>query len=250
MILYFSGTGNSRYTAEMIAKITDDEVISMNTLIKTGSKKPHKSEKPFVFVCPVYGGRIPPIVENYIRATRFEGTKKAYFVVCCALSPWVTVEYIEKLCAEKGFQLLGFNSVVMPQGYVAMGTTLSAEESNQIVQEAIPKIKNIAEHIAAETSLEKEEPGKAMMSKVINPIMRTFMINAKGFYSTGACIGCGKCVERCPTNNITIVNGKPQWGKTCTHCMACIAGCPAEAIEYGKKSVGAPRYYNTQEPQL
>ena len=25
--------------------------------------------------------------------------------------------------------------------------------------------------------------------------------------------------------------------------MACIAGCPAEAIEYGKKTQGKPRYY-------
>nr|WP_264291386.1 MULTISPECIES: hypothetical protein [unclassified Dorea] len=29
----------------------------------------------------------------------------------------------------------------------------------------------------------------------------------------------------------------------CTHCMACICYCPAEAIEYGKKSVGKPRYH-------
>ena len=32
------------------------------------------------------------------------------------------------------------------------------------------------------------------------------------------------------------------WGSDCTHCMACICDCPAEAIEYGKKSVGKPRY--------
>ena len=26
--------------------------------------------------------------------------------------------------------------------------------------------------------------------------------------------------------------------------MACISGCPAEAIEYGKRTVGKRRYYN------
>ena len=40
-------------------------------------------------------------------------------------------------------------------------------------------------------------------------------------------------------NNIKIQNGKPVWGKDCTHCMACICHCPTEAIEYGKKSVGS-----------
>ena len=57
------------------------------------------------------------------------------------------------------------------------------------------------------------------------------------------CIGCGQCVKRCPMNNVTLKDGKPIWGKVCTHCMACICYCPKEAIEYGKKSVGQPRYH-------
>ena len=31
-------------------------------------------------------------------------------------------------------------------------------------------------------------------------------------------------------------------GGRCTHCMACICGCPAGAIEYGTASRGKPRY--------
>lgn len=30
MILYFSGTGNSRYAAKKIAEVCDDEIISIN----------------------------------------------------------------------------------------------------------------------------------------------------------------------------------------------------------------------------
>ena len=57
-----------------------------------------------------------------------------------------------------------------------------------------------------------------------------------------ACTGCGRCAQLCPTNNIVLRSGKPVWGGNCTHCMACISYCPTEAIEYGKKSVGKPRY--------
>ena len=57
------------------------------------------------------------------------------------------------------------------------------------------------------------------------------------------CVGCGKCAKMCPLNNIELKNSKPVWGKNCTHCMACICLCPTEAIEYGKKSVGKPRYH-------
>ena len=45
------------------------------------------------------------------------------------------------------------------------------------------------------------------------------------------------------TRGITLQTGKPVWGQDCTHCMACICYCPAEAIEYGKKSLGKPRYH-------
>lgn len=46
----------------------------------------------------------------------------------------------------------------------------------------------------------------------------------------------------CFTNCIVMREGKPHWEGHCTHCMACICGCPQHAIEYGKKSQGKPRY--------
>ena len=243
MVLYFSGTGNSRYAAKRISEITGDERISIGQRIKSGDYSEIHSEKPLVFVGPVYAGRLPRVMEEYIRQVKFSGTQKVYFVVTCAQTPWVTVQYVEKLCDKKGFALLGFNSVVMPQGYLAGGGTQPREVNERILKEAEPKILSIAEAIRDRRLLPKEQPGKAMMSKVLNPIMYSMMISAKGFRATDKCIGCGKCEQRCPLNNIRLTNGKPVWGNQCTHCMACIAGCPSEAIEYGRKTVGKPRYY-------
>ena len=42
---------------------------------------------------------------------------------------------------------------------------------------------------------------------------------------------------------VDLDNDKPVWESHCTHCMACICYCPKEAIEYGKKSIGKPRYH-------
>ena len=36
MILYFSGTGNSRFIAEGLAKICDDDIINLKDLMKNG----------------------------------------------------------------------------------------------------------------------------------------------------------------------------------------------------------------------
>lgn len=243
MILYFSGTGNSRHAAEKIAEVCGDAVISINQRLKTGDFSPVTSDKPLVFVGPVYAGRLPRVMEDYIRRTQFRGAKNAYVIGTCAQTPWKTVDYAEKLCREKGFALLGFCSVVMPQGYVAGGGTQPEQVNATILKAAEPKIAAIAQKIHDGQPLEKEQPGSGLMSKVINPMMYATMITAKPFYATDKCTGCGKCEVRCPLNNVKLENGKPVWGKHCTHCMACIAGCPEEAIEYGKKTRGKPRYY-------
>lgn len=247
MILYFSGTGNSRYVAKRIAGITCDEVISINKRLKEDDYSPVTSEKPFVLVAPVYAGRLPRVVDAYIKRVEFTGTKQAYFIGTCASTPWVTAEYVEKLCKEKGFLFLGFNSVIMPQGYVAGGGTQPREVNDKIIAKAEPAIVKIAEAIRNGQMLPTEQPGKAFMSKVLNPIMYSVMIKAKSFRATDSCNGCGRCEEMCPLNNVRLTDGKPVWGDSCTHCMACIAGCPQEAIEYGKKTQGKPRYYLEDE---
>ena len=40
MILYFSGTGNSRYAAKKIAEVTGDMLISLNDIIKKKDTRP------------------------------------------------------------------------------------------------------------------------------------------------------------------------------------------------------------------
>lgn len=250
MILYFSGTGNSRYAAELISLVAGDELISINDLIKRGKTAALKSAKPFVFVVPVYAGRMPRIVEKYIVQTEFKGNKDAYFIATCANTPWITDSYAAKLAAKKGWSLRGFQSIVMPQNYIAMYDIPSPAEADELIAAATPRIRAIGETIKSGQSLAKEEPGKAIMSKLINPIMYATMVNAKGFHVTDACKGCGRCTVRCPLNNIKLSGGKPIWGKDCTHCMACINGCPSSAIQYGKKSAGRNRYYNEKKPQL
>lgn len=80
----------------------------------------------------------------------------------------------------------------------------------------------------------------------VNPIFYRFFVKADAFQVNDTCIGCNQCVKKCPMNNIQLIDGKPIWGDECTHCMACICYCPQEAIEYGKKSIGKPRYHFEQ----
>lgn len=247
MILYFSGTGNSRYTAQAIQKVTNDEVVSMNELIKRGSKVSFHSNEPFVFVTPTYGWRIPKIVEAFIKNADFNGSSQAYFILTCGTGTHNAVHYARKLCNEKKFDFMGFSTVIMPENYIAMFEVPDKVQSAYIIKKALPQIFAIGERIKHHQFLDVEKVtiyGR-FISRAINPLFYMTSVSAKGFYVTNACIGCKKCVNLCILNNIKMEGNKPVWGKSCTHCMACICACPKEAIEYKNKSKGKPRYYNT-----
>jgi ferredoxin len=242
MVLYFSGTGNSRYAAKLIGSIAGDEVVSMNERMK-------QSERPFVFVVPAHAWRMPAAAERFIRDSHFAGSREAYFVMTCAGGTGGAKRYCEKLCREKGFLFRGFSSVCMPNNYIISMAVPDKAEAVEWIQKARPRIIAAAEHIRDGRGLpaEKQGPMGAFLSGTVNPFFH-FSIRPQGFFTTAACNGCGSCAELCPTNNIRISGGRPVWGDRCTWCMACICGCPRQAVEYKHRTQGKPRFYNAEEP--
>ena len=56
MILYFSGTGNSRFAAERIAAVTGDSTVSLNERIRCHDETAIENETRLIFVTPTYCG--------------------------------------------------------------------------------------------------------------------------------------------------------------------------------------------------
>ena len=83
MVFYFSGTGNSQLVAVRIAEMTGDKAVSINRYMKKGEKAVFRSERPLVFVAPVYSWRLPRVVEQWIMENDFEGSRDAYFILTC-----------------------------------------------------------------------------------------------------------------------------------------------------------------------
>ena len=244
MVVYFSGTGNSRYAAKRIARRLSDELVDAGEYIKAGKPADFASGKPWVFVSPTHGWRIPRIFEAFIRAGSFSGDRRAYFVMTCGDEIGAAGEKLKALCKEKSFDYMGVQQVIMPENYVAMFPVPDRGEAAAILERAVPEIERAAALIAEDSCIPSISPSFAdkIKTRVANPFFYAFLVKAKKFYATDACVGCGKCASLCPTNTITIKNGKPQWGEGCTHCMACICYCPKKAIEYGRASRGKPRY--------
>lgn len=245
MIFYFSGTGNSQLAAKQVAEITADEVVFINPLLRDEERRTFCSKRPLVFVAPTYAWRLPRVVERWIRQTRFEGSREAYFILTCGGGCANAAAYAQKLCANKGLRFCGLASVVMPENYVAMFQTPSEAESRSITEKAKPEIAALAGRIQRGETFPQEAVsfGGRLLSGPVNALYYPLVVHDRGFTVSDGCISCTKCAQRCPLGNIDMVNGRPVWKGNCTHCMACIGGCPTEAIEYKSNSKGKRRYY-------
>lgn len=245
MIIYFSGTGNSRYIAERIANKLHDNLLSVNDKIKENDTNTINVNERLVIVVPTYAWRIPRIVQNWIIETKFQGVEKVWFVMDCGGEIGNAAKYNQQLCRKKNFPYMGTAQILMPENYIALFGTPEPEKARQIVSDAEPVIDRVIEQIAADQafSAPRNSLYDRVMSGAVNILFYLFFVKAKAFHVNEKCISCGKCMKLCPLNNITLKKEKPVWGNSCTHCMACINYCPSKVIEYGKNSLGKTRYY-------
>ena len=248
MIFCFSGTGNSRYIAGRISDALRDEVTDLNEKIKANDNSQIRTGRDVILVTPTYAWRIPRIVSDWLSAAELIGAERIWFVMDCGSEIGNAAKYNRRLAEEKVLRYMGTAQIIMPENYIAMFGVPQAAEAEKIVGKAEPYIADVIAHIGGGRAFPapRDNLYDRFMSGTVNPIFYRFFVKSAPFGAGSACIGCGQCAKRCPLNNIKLIGGKPAWGKECTHCMACICYCPTEAIEYGKKSIGKPRYHFEQ----
>ena len=244
MVLYFSGTGNSEYVAKKLAKMLSDDVKNLFSVLRNHDCSPFSSDSPFVIVCPTYAWRIPRILENRLKKTELRENRNIYFVMTCGGNIGNAESYCKKLCREKGMNFMGCFPIIMPENYIALFDTPTPKEAKGIIDSAEPSIIDAAKYIAENKPFpaQKITVIDRISSGIVNDTFYPIFVHSKKFFAKDNCVSCGKCADVCPLENIKLKDGKPVWGKNCTHCMACICRCPKEAIEYGKHSKNLPRY--------
>ncbi len=244
MILYFSGTGNSKYIADIIADKLGESIYSINDGLKQGNYPDISADEVLIFSVPTYAWRIPRVVSEWIEKGGCFCAKKAYFIMTCGDDIGDAEKHLKELCDKNGLIFMGCAPVVMPENYIAMFDSPTKQREAEIIKTALSGVDALTAKLKSGAALESSKKSFAdkIKSGIVNDLFYMFYISSKKFTASEKCIGCGKCEKLCPMNNITLENGKPKWHNNCTHCMACISYCPAECIEYGKVSVGKRRY--------
>ncbi|MCI6399371.1 MAG: EFR1 family ferrodoxin [Lawsonibacter sp.] len=244
MIVYFTGTGNSRYCAQQLADQLEDTLLDAVPFIRDGIAAELFSEKPWVFAAPTYGWQLPRVFARLIQNGSFAGSRDAYFVMTCGSEIGNAARYNQALCRKKGLRHRGTLPVVMPENYIALFDAPEEAEARKIIAAAQPALERGIGCIRSGRDFPAVKAGLTdkLKSGIVNAAFYRFIVRAKPFTVSDACIRCGKCENACPLGNLRLRDGTPVWGGRCTHCMACICGCPARAIEYGTASRGKPRY--------
>ena len=201
MIVYFTGTGNSRYCAAFLGEQMGDSCLDVLPLLQSGAAADLCSERPWVFVTPTYAWRLPRLVRDLIRGGRFSGSRDAYFVMTCGEDIGNAAAWNRRLCEEAGLRYRGTLPVVMPENYIALFTAPGAEEAKAILAEARPVLRQAADWIRAGADFPAGNTGglDRLKSGPVNSLFYRFYVRTGPLQSP---------TPACPAGN---ASGSARW---------------------------------------
>ncbi len=231
MIVYFSGTGNSKYVAERLSAAVNETAVSIEGL--SADITLNDGER-FGLVTPTYFWGLPVIVREFLNKLTIKNAAEhyIYFVATYGTTSGCIGEDARRMFKSRGIELNGLFGVKMPDNWTPVFDLSDPEKvagQNAAAENYINK--------AAELIL-KCENGYFMANKAPFFISRLTGAlyekerRARKFYVEDSCIGCGLCAEKCPTKAIEMKEKKPVWTKECTLCLRCLHCCPKFAIQY------------------
>jgi ferredoxin len=244
-LFYCTGTGNSLWTARMVARELGDARISPI------SGKTVESEADAIgIIFPVHMWGLPHRVIAFVDALPKDRSPYYFAVAVNAGQVAATLLQLKKLMHSKGLSLSAGFEIAMPSNYIPWGGPGPEEKRRGRFDKAAKKIAQIAAAIVRREQRPVDK-GPLWQNILFTWLYRLALPHVpamdKSFWVDEKCNLCGICKAICPCGNIGLTAGKPVWRHHCEQCLACIQWCPREAIQFGKKT---PRYERYHHPEV
>lgn len=245
LILYFSGTGNTAAVSRLI----------QISLEKNGIQTQMQSiEEPLEFAdcdflvlgCPKYYEYPALYVVDYLKDNLPAQAEIVPAFLFCTMSGTLETDFsgMEKILRRKNYSVTMEKSFSYANNYMILRMFPSTEPETlrknvaAITESIDPLIEKFLHGIEQKETV---KPWLSALERLTAVSFTKLMPRFQMKYSaTDDCISCNLCANNCPIHNITMKNGKPEFGKDCIFCMRCINCCPKNAILYNGKK--CPQY--------
>ncbi len=232
-IIYFSGTGNTKYLAEKFSEKMNydccsieenknfDEIINMSEII--------------AFAYPIYGGTVPYILRKFLKDRKKLLINKKVIIFCTQLGfsgdgARVFTDEMQNIDCE----VIYAEHFNMPNNIpnFPIFKVKNGDENNKIVKKMEKKLdktcKNILNGKVVKRGFNKiskklGESQSVGFKKIEDKMLASFKTNEN-------CNVCSLCTQICSMNNLEIIDNKVVHKNQCTACMRCVNKCPKKAI--------------------
>lgn len=254
MIFYFSGTGNTKWAAKLLAEVLHDRLLFIPEELKGSCRYTLSPDERIGFCFPTHGWQPPHIIRTFISKLQLTNSKGhyCYALTTCGDSIGQAMEILNNDLQKANLPTAKSTfSLIMPESYVCLPFmhTDNPERENEKIETSKVQLSEYISLIEGRTeglSLTVKGVLPWLMSYVIGNYFNKKMVTDKKFtVDNNSCIHCGLCQKVCPTRDIVFDGNNPSWKHdgSCTSCLACYHHCPQHAINFGSITKKRGQYY-------
>jgi ferredoxin len=242
-IFYFSGTGNTLWSAKKIAELLGGcELFNIGAEMR---KPPQTIEAERIFfLFPAYAYQMPLLVRRFLVRSEIRSSYIAA-IVTFGTDPGGALAEAYRVLNRKKIKASFFGRIPSVENYIPIfGPPREREKKERLAmqREATEEIARIL----GDQNTNRVWPARPLSMCVSSLLRLAKPLFVKGFHMTAECNGCGICEMICPAGNITIKGRQPVFFSQCEHCQACLNWCPRRAIRYIRMKPDTPRYHHPE----
>ena len=231
VMIYFSGTGNSRYIAEQFAKRMHIKTYSIEQNVDFDTLLVNEDT---IAVCyPIYGSCVPGIMRKFVEKYKTHFIRKKLIIFCTQMlfsgDGARAFARLLKGCDER---VLYAEHFLMPNNICNFFLfPITERERIKKPEKALKKLDLVCTDI--QNGIVKKRGWNAfstLLGKTQNIAYPKMERKGKSPFRTDeTCTGCGLCVKSCPAHNLALVNGRVIQKNNCTLCYRCVNLCPKQS---------------------
>lgn len=234
IVLYFSGTGNTKYLSEHFAEIMKSTSYSIEDNVDFEDLICRNETIAFCY--PIYGSCVPEIMRDFVLQYKIYLKGKNLMIFCTQMlfsgdGARVFTELIEDIDVN----IIYAEHFNMPNNICNffLLPVRSRDKARRVLEKADRKLVKTCNQIVIG---KVNKRGFTIFSKYLGLISQRMYFRLiekkakKDVRISSDCNSCGKCVKVCPRNNLEIHDNIISQKGKCTLCYRCVNICPQKAI--------------------